>query len=61
MQKYKNGKLAATNMANASEYNGLTERKSLGRGMGMGGRLGRGGGRYLSVGKGRTGFYIPIF
>jgi len=37
-------------MANASEYSGLTGRKSLGRDMGMGGRLGRGGGRYLSVG-----------
>lgn len=50
LQTYKDRDLPSTNMANEAEYSGLASRKSLGRDMGMDGRLGRGGGRYLSVG-----------
>lgn len=60
LQKFKNGELASTNAANASEYGGLAGRTSFGKGKGMGGRggLGRGRGmgsqRGFGAGKNRT-------
>ena len=45
LQKYKNGELASTNMANVSEYSGLGDRTNFGRSMGMGGQRGMGRGR----------------
>ena len=45
LQKYKNGELTSTNLANAPEYSGLVGRKSFNRGMGMGGQKGMGRGR----------------
>jgi len=45
LQKYKNKELTSTDMANASEYRGLGDRTSFGRGMGLGGQRGIGRGR----------------
>jgi len=45
LQKFKDGELTSTNTANASEYSGLGDRTSSGRGMGMGGQRGMGRGR----------------
>jgi predicted Fe-Mo cluster-binding NifX family protein len=45
LQKYKNGKLTSTNIANTSEYNGLGGRTSSGRGRRMGRQRGLGTGR----------------
>jgi len=45
LQKYKNKELTSTDMANASEYSGLGDRTSFGRGMGLGGQRGMGRGR----------------
>ena len=45
LQKFKNGELTSTNIANASEYSGLAGRTSFGRGMGSGGQRGMGRGR----------------
>ena len=45
LQKYKNGKLTSTNIANTSEYNGLGGRTSSGRGRRMAGGRGLGAGR----------------
>jgi predicted Fe-Mo cluster-binding NifX family protein len=45
LQKYKNRELTSTNMANVSEYSGLGDQTSSGRGMGMGGQRGMGRGR----------------
>jgi predicted Fe-Mo cluster-binding NifX family protein len=57
LQKYKDGDLASTNMANVAEYSGLGNRtnsgrsmrkdgqRGMGRGRGMGGRKGLGAGR----------------
>ena len=50
LQTYKDRYLIFKNMANEAEYSGLASEKSLGRDMGIDHRLGRGGGRYLSVG-----------
>jgi predicted Fe-Mo cluster-binding NifX family protein len=54
LQKFKNGKLTSTNMANVSEYSGLGNRTSSGRGMGMGGQRGMGRGRGMG-GRGGSG------
>jgi len=58
LQKYKNGELASTNMANASEYSGLGDRTNSGRSMGMGGQRGMGRGRGMGgregLGAGRS-------
>jgi predicted Fe-Mo cluster-binding NifX family protein len=60
LQKFRNGELTSTNVANASEYSGLGGRTSFGRGKGMGGQrsLGRGRGmgsqRGLGAGRNRT-------
>jgi len=45
LQKFKNGELTSTNVANAPEYSGLGGRTSFGRGMGLGGQRGMGRGR----------------
>ena len=45
LQKFKNGELTSTNIANASEYSGLGDSTSFGRGRGMGGQRGMGRGR----------------
>jgi predicted Fe-Mo cluster-binding NifX family protein len=51
LQKFKNKELTSTNTANVPEYNGMADRRSSGRGMGvgrgrrMGGRRGSGAGR----------------
>jgi predicted Fe-Mo cluster-binding NifX family protein len=47
LQKYKNGKLTSTNIANASEYSGLGGNTNFGRGMGLGGQRGMGRGRRM--------------
>jgi len=52
LQKYKNGELTSTIMANVSEYSGLGDRTSFGRGMGMGGQRGMGRGRGMGGQKG---------
>lgn len=60
LQKFKNGELTSTNIANASEYSGLGDRTSFGRGMGLGGQRGMGRGRRmggqrgLGAGRNRT-------
>jgi predicted Fe-Mo cluster-binding NifX family protein len=60
LQKYRNGKLTSTNIANTSEYSGLGGRTTSGRGMGLGGQggVGRGrrmgGQRGLGAGRNRT-------
>ena len=54
LQKFKNGELTSTNMANASEYSGLGDRASSGRGMGLGGQRGMGRGRGMG-GRGGSG------
>jgi predicted Fe-Mo cluster-binding NifX family protein len=54
LQKSKNGELTSTNMANASEYSGLGDRASSGRGMGLGGQRGMGRGRGMG-GRGGSG------
>jgi len=54
LQKYKDGKLTSTNMANVAEYSGLGDRTSSGRGMGMGGQRGMGRGRGMG-GRGGSG------
>ena len=54
LQKFKNGELTSTNIANASEYSGLGDRTSSGRGMGMGGQRGMGRGRGIG-GRGASG------
>ena len=48
LQKFKNGELTSTNVANSPEYSGLDGRTSLGRGMGLGGQRGLGAGRNRS-------------
>jgi len=45
LQKFKNGELISTNLANAPEYSDLADRKGFDRGMGMGGQRGMGRGR----------------
>lgn len=59
LQKFKNGELTSTNLANAPEYSGLAGRKSYGRGKGMGGQRslgrGRGMGGQSGSGAGRKG------
>jgi predicted Fe-Mo cluster-binding NifX family protein len=47
LQKFKNGELTSTNIANASEYSGLGDSTSFGRGRGMGGQRGMGRGRRM--------------
>ena len=54
LQKFKNGELTSTNTANASEYSGLGDRTSSGRGMGMGGQRGMGGRGGSGAGRNRT-------
>ena len=58
LKKFKNGELKSTNIANASEYSGLGDRASSGRGMGMGGQRGMGRGRGMGgqrgMGRGRN-------
>ncbi len=60
LQKFKNGELTSTNLANAPEYSGLAGRKSFNRGMGAGGQRGMGRGRGmggqrgLGAGRNRT-------
>ena len=61
MQTYKDRDLTFTNMANEAEYSGLASEKSLGRDMGIDHRLGRGGGRFLSVGKVVPDFICPFY
>ena len=48
LQKFKNGELTSTNLANAPEHSGLAGRKSFDRGTGMGGQRGFGAGRNRS-------------
>ncbi|MDH3357494.1 MAG: hypothetical protein OEM06_08530, partial [Desulfobacteraceae bacterium] len=52
LQKYKDGDLTSTNMANVAEYNGLGDRTNSGRSMGMGGQRGMGRGRGMGGRKG---------
>jgi len=58
LQKFKNGELTSTNMANVSEYSGLGDSTSFGRGRGMGGQGGMGSGRGMGgqrgMGRGRN-------
>ena len=54
LQKFKDGELTSTNTANASEYSGLGDRTSSGRGMGMGGQRGMGGRGGSGAGRNRT-------
>ena len=54
LQKFKNGELTSTDMANASEYSGLAGRTSFGRGMRPGGQRGMGRGRGMG-GRGGSG------
>ena len=60
LQKFKNGELTSTNLANAPEYIGLGSRTSFGRGRRMGGQRGVGRGRGmggrkdLGAGRNRT-------
>ncbi len=60
LQKYKEGDLTSTNMANASEYSGLRDRTNAGRSLVMGDQRGMGRGRGiggrkgLGVGRSRT-------
>jgi predicted Fe-Mo cluster-binding NifX family protein len=54
LQKFKNGELTSTNMGNVSEYSGLGDRASSGRGMGLGGQRGMGRGRGMG-GRGGSG------
>ena len=54
LQKYKDGDLISTNMANVAENSGLGNRTSSGRGMGMGGKRGMGRGRGMG-GRGGSG------
>jgi len=52
LQKYKDGDLTSTNMANVAEYSGLGDRTNSGRSMGMGGQRGMGRGRGMGGRKG---------
>jgi len=54
LQKFKNGELTSTDMADASEYSGLAGRTSFGRGMRPGGQRGMGRGRGMG-GRGGSG------
>ena len=54
LQKFKNGELTSTNVANSPEYSGLGGRTSFGRGMGPGGQRGMGRGRGMG-GRGGSG------
>jgi predicted Fe-Mo cluster-binding NifX family protein len=54
LQKYKNGELTSTNVANAPEYSGLGGKTSFGRGMRPGGQRGMGRGRGMG-GRGGSG------
>jgi len=60
LQKFKNGELTSTNVANAPEYSGLAGKTSYGRGKGVGGQRGMGRGRGmggqrgLGAGRNRT-------
>jgi len=54
LQKYKDGDLTSTNMANVAEYSGLGDRTNSGRSMGMGGQRGMGRGRGMG-GRGGSG------
>ena len=53
LQKYKDGDLTSTNMANVAEYSGLGDRTNSGRSMGLGGQKGMGRGRGMG---GKRGF-----
>lgn len=52
LQKYKDGDLTSTSMANVDEYSGLGDRTNSGRSMGMGGQRGMGRGRGMGGRKG---------
>ena len=60
LQRFKNGELTSTNVANAPEYSGLAGKTSYGRGKGVGGQRGMGRGRGmggqrgLGAGRNRT-------
>jgi len=60
LQRFKNGELTSTNVANAPEYSGLAGKTSFGRSKGMGGQRGMGRGRGiggqrgLGAGRNRT-------